>query len=249
MVLALSLVGIGAAASGSEAPVDVCLEVAAAAVSSEGWAAMEERIADVVADRPALFPAPIIEATTHPALLGAAPASLAILVAAGHAAGQGLGAGWGCLEPGLDWGASFGRSFLQAGADEMLAQAPTTPGIDSSVEIEWYPDEQRLRTVLAFAGPLDIPNGTCWIDDVLAIDTGTRLAVASGEQGLRTSPFAEGACGRFFTQLPDGGAGGQAVTLLPPAITLPDGRELRFIASHLAVTDEAIVIGGSLETR
>ena len=65
-------------------------------------------------------------------------------------------------------------------------------------------------------GPLDIPNGTCWIDDALTVDA-CRPAPSwpAASRALKTSPFAEGACGRFFDHLPDGGAGEQAVTLLP----------------------------------
>jgi hypothetical protein len=129
----------------------------------------------------------------------------------------------------------------------MLAEAPTTPGIDSEVIIYWYPDETRMRTLLAFAGPLDIPNGTCWIDDVLAVDAATGTVVASGEQGLKTSPFAEVACDRFFDHLPDGGAGEQAVSLLPATVTLAAGSELRFVAEEVLVTDEAVSVSGRLE--
>jgi hypothetical protein len=241
--------GLCVPAAGADPDVDVCLEIAASAVTSGSWAAIQESLADVLAERTALFPAPTLEASAHPGVVGAAPASMAISIDAGHAGRRAPLAFPGCLEPGFEWGARFSRSFLQAGADEMLAQAATTPGIDSRVDIEWYPAEQRLRTMLAFAGPLDIPNGRCWIDDVLSIDSATGLAVASGEQGLRTSPFAEGACGRFFGQLPDGGAGGQAVTMLPTSVGQTDGRVLRFIASRVLVTDEDITIGGSLEER
>jgi hypothetical protein len=153
----------------------------------------------------------------------------------------------GCLEPGAEWTARFGRGFLEAGADQMLAEAPTTPGIDSDVTIEWYPDEARLRTTLAFAGPLDIPNGTCWIDDALSIDVEAGVVVASGEEGVKTSPFAEGACGRFFDHLPDGGAGEQAVTLLPRIVALTDGSELRFVAEDVRVEEDAVSVSGRLE--
>ena len=129
----------------------------------------------------------------------------------------------------------------------MLAEAPTTPGIDSDVVIDWYPTEARMRTTLVFAGPLDIPNGTCWIDDTLSVDSVTGTIVASGERGLETSPFAEGACGRFFDHLPDGGAGEQAVTLLPRIVALTDGSELRFVAEDVRVEEDAVSVSGRLE--
>ena len=130
----------------------------------------------------------------------------------------------------------------------MLAEAPTTPGINSSVDIEWFADEARLRTTLVFSGPLDIPNGTCWIDDELSLDSAQGRAVASGEQGVRTSPFAEGACGRFFDHLPLGGAGEQAVTLFPVEVQLAAGGTIRFVATELTVGDDAIEVGGILES-
>jgi hypothetical protein len=240
--------GVPAVAQTEPAP-DVCLEIAADAVSGAAWALTSDLIADVVAERSALFPEPTIEAVSHPALLEAAEPTVGLHIDAGHSeAGVSTGKG-GCLAGGLEWGARFGRSFLQAGADLMLAEAPTTPGINSSVDIEWLADEDRLRTTLVFAGPLDIPNGTCWIDDALAIDETAGLAVSSAEQGVKTSPFAEGACGRFFDHLPQGGAGEQAVTLFPSQVPLADGRILHFVATELSVVDDAVVVGGVLETR
>lgn len=213
------------------APADVCLEVDPAAVSAEEWSAVAAPVSEAIAQRTALFPAP--EITTEGTRLD---------IASGHA---GLSSGSGsCLEAGAGWTSRFDHRFLQAGAELLLAQAPTTPGIDSDVSIEWFPHEARLRTTLVFAGPLDIPNGTCWVDDALAVDEG--VVQASGDEGLETSLFAEGACGRFFDHLPEGGAGEQAVTLLPTMIELPDGGRLRFVAEEVSVRDDALVVSGSL---
>ena len=55
--------------------------------------------------------------------------------------------------------------------------------------------------------------------------------VTSGEQGVKTSIFAEGACGRFFDHLLQGGAGEQAVTLFPSHVALPTGETLHFVAT------------------
>jgi hypothetical protein len=218
----------------SEHPADVCLEVAAGAVAMEDWRAVAASVSESVAQRTALFPAP--QLVEEPARID---------IDSGHLGGDPGHAG--CLKPGTDWTARFGREFLEAGADQMLAEAPTTPGIDSEVTIEWYPDEARMRTALVFAGPLDIPNGTCWIDDTLSIDAAEGIVVASGDQGVETSPFAEGACGRFFDHLPQGGAGEQAVTLLPPRVVLPDGDELRFVAEDVLVEEDAVSVSGRLE--
>lgn len=230
-VLALALAG--GSATAQEQPADVCLELAPGLLGADEWAAVSLAVAEAVAGRSALFPSPQI--TEGPSRLD---------IDSGHLEHQGSGP---CLQPGAEWTARLGRDFLEAGADRMLADAPTTPGIDSDVTIEWYPEETRMRTTLVFAGPFDIPNGTCWIDDALSVEAGGGIVVASGEQGLATSPFAEGACGRFFDHLPEGGAGEQAVTLLPTSVVLPDGSELRFVAEDVLVAQDAVSVSGSLE--
>lgn len=245
----LLLAAAAPSVAASDQDLDVCLEVASSAVAAEPWAQVVGQVEDVIAERSALFPSPTIVASRHDGLLGAAPASVGLHVAAGHPGSTSASTSATCLRPGLDWTARFTRSFLQAGAEVMLAQAPTTPGIDSSVTIEWFADEARLRTTLVFAGPFDIPNGTCWIDDVLSVDATRGLAIATGEQGARTSPFAEGACGRFFDHLPQGGAGEQAVTLLPVEVALATGGSIRFVVTELSVSDDAIEVGGTLESR
>jgi hypothetical protein len=210
---------------------DVCLEIASSAISTEEWAALGSPVTEAVGARTAMFPSPRFDSAGN-----------RLTISSGHA---GLASGHdGCLEGGHEWTSRFDRDFLEAGAELMLAEAPTTPGIDSAVTIEWHPQESRLRTTLEFAGPFDIPNGTCWIDDVLAVADG--IVTTTGEQGVRTSPFAESACGRFFEHLPQGGAGEQAVTLLPMTIELPDGGQLRFVAEEVSVQEDALVVAGSL---
>jgi hypothetical protein len=210
---------------------DVCLEIASSAISAEEWAALGSPVTEAVGARTALFPSPRFDSAGN-----------RLTISSGHA---GLASGHdGCLEGGHEWTSRFDRDFLEAGAELMLAEAPTTPGIDSAVTIEWHPQESRRRTTLEFAGPFDIPNGTCWIDDVLAVADG--IVTTTGEQGVRTSPFAESACGRFFEHLPQGGAGEQAVTLLPMTIELPDGGQLRFVAEEVSVQEDALVVAGSL---
>jgi len=220
--------------SATEHPADVCLEVAPDALPTEDWDAVAAAVSVAISERPALFPFPHID--RQPTRLD---------IDSGHLREERSYSG--CLEPGAEWTARFGRDFLEAGADYLLAQAPTTPGIDSDVTIEWYPDEARMRTTLVFAGPLDIPNGTCWIDDALAANDETGTVAASGEQGVRTSPFAEGACSRFFDHLPDGGAGEQAVTLLPASVTLADGGVVRFVAQDVNVTEGSVTVSGRVE--
>lgn len=214
---------------------DVCLEVAAGAMSDADWTSLTEGVHAAIASHPSLFPAPSLQQDGRRLDIWAA------------GAGQMPAAGRPCLEPGSEWSARFGRSFLEAGADRMLAEAPTTPGIDSAVRLEWHPQEGRLRTTLTFAGPLDIPNGTCWVDDRLAVDGSRGVAVAMAEQGRRTSPLAGWACDRFFEHLPDGGAGEQAVNLLPTTVEPAEGAALQLTAQEITLHDDAITIAGSIE--
>lgn len=234
MLLTSTAVVADPAGTPEEQFADFCLEVDAGLLSQDDWASVAAAVEQAVAERPALFPAPQLDQ---------APSRLD--VASGHRPAATGNAG--CLAPTTEWTARFGRDFLQLGAEQMLAEAPTTPGIDSDVIIDWYPEETRLRTTLNFAGPLDIPNGICWIDDVLSVDAATGTIVASGEQGVKTSPFAEGACRRFFDHLPDGGAGEQAVTLLPATVVLADGGELRFVAEDVSVSEDSLSVSGRLE--
>lgn len=236
LVATMLVLGLAVPASATDdIPADVCLELKPGAVDETGWAAVLVVVEEVVAERSALFPAPAVEAASP----------LRLDIHAGHA-GTSPGSGASCLEPDSEWTARFGRVFLEDGARQMLAEAPTTPGIDSAVAIEWYAHEARLRTRLDFAGPFDIPNGTCWVDDTLSVVVASGTVSASGEQGLETSPFAESACRRFFDHLPDGGAGEQAVTMLPATVALPEGDSLTFVAEVVEVRDEAVIVAGSL---
>ena len=244
VVLALTLMTVGGAAGAEDGP-DVCLSVRLADLpSGPAWPEIigAVDVATASETRPQLFPARQFEV-----LLGEddAPAIIAIWREA-RPEGEAIALD-GCVADGATWTVRIGRAFLAEGADSLLAVAPTTPGIASNVEVEWYPDERRVRTWLEFEGPLGIPNGTCWIDDVLAVERG--VAIASGDTGLRTSPFAEGACGRFFDYLTRGGAGEQAVTLLPTEVSLPDGTSLAFVVSSVDVDDDAILISGAAELR
>lgn len=253
-VLAALLVSLCAAtvAVASDVPAeqggaDVCLALAADAIPSGAWVAVTTAVGSVVESRPELFPDPSIVASPasgSPDTAAAGEFMLAIHADAG--ANERAPRGDDCERDGQQWLVRLGRAFLVAGAERMLELAPTTPGIASSIHLDWHPGEAQVRTRLVFAGPLDIPSGQCWIDDRLAVDASTRQAVSHSEQGIRTSLFAEAACERFFNELTRGGAGEQAITLLPVELELADGRRLRFEAQDVSVEDDAIVISGSL---
>ena len=86
--------------------------------------------------------------------------------------------------------------FLRAGTKRELAAAGTTPGFTSDIDVEWSEADDLVRTVLTFSGPLGIPNGTCWMDDVVSADgqggTHAETTTDFGDQSVRGW-----VCGRF----------------------------------------------------
>ena len=92
-----------------------------------------------------------------------------------------------------------------------------------------------------------IPNGVCWVDDVLTIEPESGRALASAERGMDVSPLGDVVCGRYYDNLPKGGAGQQAVDLLPSEVVLDDGRPLRFIAETVSVFDDAVAVAGIVQ--
>ncbi|MEX1344986.1 MAG: hypothetical protein AB1Z63_09970 [Candidatus Limnocylindrales bacterium] len=224
----------GGAALADEHPADVCFEIAPELLGPGDWETVGSAVDRSVAQRPALFPSPRIART---------PTRLDI--DSGHLTEErGHGS---CLVPGFEWTSRFEREFIVAGADQLFEEAPKTPGFSSSGTIEWYPEENRLRTRLQFSGPLGIPNGACWVDDVLTVDDATGAVGTSRARDLDTSPFGSVVCDRFFSYLPDGGAGEQTVSLLPESVALADGSELRFVVRDVVVAEDALVVSGRLQ--
>ncbi len=231
---AVALAFPGAAALADEHPADVCFEIAPGLLSADDWEAVGLAVDDSMAERPALFPSPTVERT---------PTRLDI--DSGHLETEpGHGA---CLVSGFEWTSRFGREFISAGADQLLEEADRTPGFSSSGLIEWDQAENRMRTTLEFSGPLGIPNGACWVDDVLTVDEATGQVSPSRERGQDTSLLGGVVCDRFYAALTDGGAGEQTVTLLPEIVALPDGSELRFVVEEVVVGEVALLVSGRLE--
>jgi hypothetical protein len=177
---------------------------------------------------------------THVAVWAEAPEGTSGEPAADPREGCALDAGAGT------WWASIAGEFLRAGTKRELAATPTTPGFTSSIDVEWDESADIVRTVLTFSGPFDIPNGTCWLDDVVADDGqgGTAVATATGS---RTSPFGDGVCGRFEDYLSErGGAGAQALDLLPRELVLGD-HAFRLRVDGVDVRADAVHLWGVIE--
>jgi hypothetical protein len=254
VILLAALGSSGGAALAGEAtapPPDICLTVGLGSVDEAATAAVVDAVADALAARPVLIPDPIIGSVSarepgvgDPRLrLGIWTAGQDGFVEAPSSADA---TAWCGEEPGPgSWSAEISGAFLRAGTMRELAAAPTTPGFSSSIDVEWDEAADLVRTVLTFSGPLGIPNGTCWMDDVVSADGsgGTRSETTTGSQ---TSPFGDGVCGRFEEYLADGGAGAQAIVLLPREIALPAG-EVRLRVDGVDVRDDAVHLWGTVE--
>ena len=215
-------------------PADVCFEIAPEILRAGDWEVVGHAVDESMAQRSALFPSPRVERSATRLDIDSGH----LTAEPGHAS---------CLVPGFEWTSRFGREFIAAGADQLLEEAPKTPGFSSSSLIEWYPDESRMRTTLEFSGPLGIPNGACWVDDVLTVDVATGSVSTSRERDQETSPLGGIVCDRFYAALPDGGAGEQTVSLLPETVAMPDGGELRFVVESVVVGEDALSVSGRLD--
>jgi hypothetical protein len=244
-----ALAATGPAVIAADAPPpDLCLTIGASLGPSDGEA-VASAVAASLAARPVLVPKPHVRLVDPP---GADQATRVVVwtEAAGPEGAvplqEALGAACGPSPGAGAWASSIGGAFLRGGTKRELAAAPTTPGFSSSIDVELDPASDLVRTVLTFSGPLDIPNGTCWMDDVVTADGqgGTRAETTTGN---RTSPFGDGVCGRFDEYLLGGGAGAQALVLLPREVALPDGRILRLRIDAVDVREGAIHLTGPVE--
>ena len=139
-----------------------------------------------------------------------------------------------CLVEGSAWTTMISHELLQAGAERILAGArlpddsgepPIREDAEAAIVVEFDPAQGRVRTTLEFnvpVGPFN-PGGTCWIDDVLSVDPLTGMVVPTTTAGMDVDPFMESGCQKFQAFMTDGGAGEQALSLLPAAIELTDG--------------------------
>ena len=63
---------------------------------------------------------------------------------------------------------------------------------------------------------------------------------------MDVDPFTESACQKFAAFMTEGGAGEQALGLLPVAIALDDGVTARFVATSATVSDQGVVMSGAV---
>jgi hypothetical protein len=229
----------------------LCLEVTAAALEPGAWPALLATVVGTTGARPDLFPEPMVLSlpdprTGHPReatslRIGAwSTAGTGEAVAARRQAGLEQVA---CLAPGATWSARITFDLLRAGADRRAATVALSPGTTADVDVSFHPAEARVRTFLDFELPLGI-GGTCWLDDVLSVNGSSgRLSVAS-TSGMDVTLFAEYGCERFMALMPDGGAGEQAIGLVPGEIVLDDATTIPLAARQVTLDDLAVLVTG-----
>jgi hypothetical protein len=239
------------ATTADDAPPDICLKLWAH-LDERQSAALGDAVRRALAARPVLIPEPMIgSVSTSEPSVGGPWLRLGIWTAGGTGSVEvpspGDATAWCGADPAPGaWSAVISFEFLRAGTKRELAATPTTPGFSSSIDVELDGPADLVRTVLTFSGPLDIPNGTCWMDDVVSADGsgGTRADTTTGS---KTSPFGDGVCGRFEEYLADGGAGAQAIVLLPREVLLPDDGILRLRVDAVDVRADGIHLAGTVE--
>ncbi len=264
LLIAAAAVGTSPLARAAEAASTpgVCLEAEASTVDAEAWAQVLEAIEAAVDDEPDFFPdATILSLPDLTQPWEPESVSTVRIGIWGSGAGEPGSSGarlerlaaTHCLLAGTSWTTTISHELLQAGAERILAAAllpdatgvpPIREGAEAAIAVEFDPAERRVRTTLEFNVPVGIwnPGGTCWIDDVLGVDAASERVVTSTTTGMRVDPFMESGCQKFQAFMTEGGAGEQALSLLPTTVALTDDTSVSFMAASVEVNSEAIVM-------
>ncbi len=163
-----------------------------------------------------------------------------------------------CLRDGSGWTTMISHDLALAAAELMLAEArlpqdggePLVPKeAEADIDVELYPTEQRVRTILDWSKPVLIfrVGGLCWIDDVFAVGVGE--IVVSSQADMEVDFGGEAGCALFQEFLDETGAGERAIGLLPTEIPMADGSVVHFVVRSVEVESSAIVMAGSIDVR
>ena len=229
-VLVLLLLGPMAPSAVAQdvAPPDICLTVGRPR-DEAATSAIAQAVEDALAQRPVLIPEP---ATSVVAAGSVTPVDVIHLLVwtdgpvPGASSYEAVAAACGVGRPAGSWSAVIRGEFLRAGTKRELAAAPTTPGFSSSIDVEWDEAAELRAHGADVLGPARHPqrhllDGRCRVrrwpgrhprrDDDRVADEPVRRR---GLRALRGVPS------------PNGGAGAQALVLLPREIDAPrrDGR-------------------------
>jgi hypothetical protein len=148
-----------------------------------------------------------------------------------------------CATADSTWALRITRELLADGADRLLERATFGEDWTATIDVSLHPGQSRVRTRLDFSGPFGV-KGSCWIDETFAIDlqTGLPEVISSSENDAGLAGLV--ACRRFEKELAGGGAGAQALALLPSAVT--DGSTDPTLAlSRIEVTDGMVTLSGT----
>ena len=226
---------------------DLCLAFDASRLTAVRWAAITEDVTAAVQGRTLVFPSPSIVATPDD---GRAPDALGegiVMVsvwAQGDAGPDAISEG--CLVPQAEWSMVVSQALLQGSAARILESAGLPDDVSTQIDVEFYPDEERVRTTMRFTAAFGV-GGTCWVDDVLSIDPAAGSPLASDEMHQDLHFLApQDACTRFHAFMTDGAAGMLATHLMPRNLAGP-GIGVRFVATSVDVRDGELVLAGSMD--
>jgi len=255
----------GTLAEAGAAPA-VCIEADASALDRGAWAEVLEAIEMATEQKPDFFPdarvVSVPDLTEPWDAVDTPTVRIGIWASASDAPDSAAGrrqrlVATDCLADGASWTTTISGGLLQAGAERILAGArlpddsgspPIREDAEAAIAVELDPADGLVRTTLQFnvpVGPLRL-GGTCWIDDTLAVDGATGTAITRASSGMDVDPFTESACQKFAAFMTEGGAGEQALALLPLEITLDDGMTARFVAASATVGDQSLVMSGAV---
>jgi hypothetical protein len=229
---------------------DLCLELTSAVLPPEAWPSAVTAVTTLVSARPDLFPDPSVLSQVVPADEATGKAR-SFRIGAWSTVGGSSGdersqtaglAGESCLPEDATWGATITRSLLAAGAERRASSVDLSVGVTADVGVRFFPDEERVRTFLDFSMPLGV-GGHCWVDDILGVDAAASRAVISTEVGQDVTLFGDYGCQRFLELMPDGGAGEQALGLVPAKVGTGPERSLG--ASGADLEADRIVVWGN----
>lgn len=246
----------------------LCLGAATSLVDPGAWNEILDAVTVAAERNTDFFPDAVVVSTpdlTQPWDPGASPTvKIGIWGTGGSDPGsstEGLArlAATDCLSDASEWTTTITHDLVLAAAKRMLADArlpldgeePLVPrDAKAGIDVEFYPDEQRVRTILDWSKPallFDV-GGLCWIDDALGAEAGE--VVVSSQAGKDVTPVVgEAGCALFQEFLGETGAGERAIELLPPEISLADGTVVRFVVDSVEIHGTEIIMAGSIETR
>lgn len=223
-------------------PTELCLTFDTSRLDAGRIDAVVAGLADAIAARPLVFPAPVIDRTQ-----AGTAVTIGVRDTDAGVTPVTAGAPAPCLVEGADWSLAVSQRLLALSAVRILASAGLPENVSTEILVDFSADADLVRTTLRFSGDWGV-GGTCWVDDRLTVDPATGLAIASDELHQDLNPFApQDACTRFRAFMPDGGAGRMALQFAPGAPTV-SAAGAGFTVEATDVRADTIVLSGTFES-